>query len=128
MDAPTPHPAHHARRSASDPAVSPRDVKVRLAEQTLHVEWKDGQASDFEFLWLRRRCPCATCITEQQAPKPLLPILKSDPSRVIRVEGAQLVGNYAIQFTWSDGHNSGIFDFRYLRALHDERGRQNTQP
>ena len=30
---------------------------------------------------------------------------------------AKLVGNYAIQFTWSDGHNTGIFDFRFLRSL-----------
>ncbi|RJP31924.1 MAG: DUF971 domain-containing protein [Phycisphaerales bacterium] len=121
MDPPAPHPAEHSRRPASDPAVSPASLKVRLKEQKLRVEWKDGQTSEFDFLWLRRRCPCATCVTERQAPKPLLPILKADPSREIRVEGAQPVGHYAIQFTWSDGHNSGIFDFRFLRALHDER-------
>ena len=27
------------------------------------------------------------------------------------------VGNYAILFDWSDGHNSGIYSFNDLRAL-----------
>ena len=48
---------------------------------------------------------------------PLLVILKKDPSVEVRVTKAKLVGNYAIQFTWSDGHDTGIFDFRLLRSL-----------
>lgn len=35
----------------------------------------------------------------------------------VRVLTARLVGAYAIQFDWSDGHNTGIFDFRFLRSL-----------
>jgi ATP-binding protein involved in chromosome partitioning len=27
------------------------------------------------------------------------------------------IGNYAIKFDWSDGHNSGIYSFESLRAL-----------
>jgi DUF971 family protein len=30
------------------------------------------------------------------------------------------VGNYAIQIGWSDGHNSGIYSFRYLKELEEE--------
>ncbi|MGY8893495.1 MAG: gamma-butyrobetaine hydroxylase-like domain-containing protein [Burkholderiales bacterium] len=26
-------------------------------------------------------------------------------------------GNYAIQFDWSDGHNSGLYSLKDLRAL-----------
>lgn len=29
------------------------------------------------------------------------------------------VGNYALAFTWGDSHDSGIYSFRYLRALGD---------
>ncbi|MCH7721653.1 MAG: DUF971 domain-containing protein, partial [Planctomycetes bacterium] len=72
-------------------------------------------------------CPCATCRTEceqrsespteQRSGSPMsLTILKTDP-RNLRATGAQLVGRYAIQFEWSDGHNTGIFDFRFLRSL-----------
>jgi DUF971 family protein len=27
------------------------------------------------------------------------------------------VGRYAIQITWTDGHDSGIYSFEYLRDL-----------
>jgi DUF971 family protein len=30
------------------------------------------------------------------------------------------VGNYALRIVWSDGHDSGIFSFRYLRDLLDD--------
>jgi len=42
--------------------------------------------------------------------------------KFIEVEDSELaeisaVGNYAIQFQWKDGHNTGIYTFDYLRAL-----------
>jgi len=30
---------------------------------------------------------------------------------------AELVGRYALQIYWSDGHSSGIYTFDYLRNL-----------
>jgi len=100
-----------------DDAVAPKDLKVKLAEQMLHIVWRDGSSSMYALANLRRLCPCATCRTEreQQDANPLR-ILKFNPAGV-RVVSAELVGHYAIQFQWSDGHKSGIFDFRFLRAI-----------
>lgn len=101
----------------------PADLKVKIAEQRLLIEWKDGHRSDFSLDRLRRDCPCATCRTERaaNAENPLR-ILKVNPTDV-RVTHAELVGHYAIRFFWSDGHSSGIFDFRFLRRLApEERG------
>jgi len=99
--------------------VVPSDLKVKLSEQRLQVTWADGSQCVYDLAVLRRHCPCATCRTEREkvsdAPTSLT-ILKSDP-RNIRPTGAKLVGRYAIQFEWSDGHNTGIFDFRFLRTL-----------
>jgi DUF971 family protein len=112
MSAPTPpDPTSHTPEQAT-----PADLKVRLAEQKLLITWRDGRTSEYSLAKLRTLCPCATCRTEREK-RPLLPILKSDPTGV-HVTSAQLVGNYAIQFFWSDGHSTGIFDFRYLRSLH----------
>ena len=110
---PTPNQA----RGTHDDSVTPADLKVKLAEQKLFVDWKDGRRSEFSLNELRRICPCATCRTQrdQQGANPLR-ILKADPTGV-RVVSAKLVGTYAIQFDWSDGHNTGIFDFRFLRSL-----------
>lgn len=104
-------------RSKFDASAAPRDLKVRLQEQRLLVEWRDGTRSEYALDELRRQCPCASCRTERetQASNPLK-ILKFDPAGV-RVTQARLVGTYAIQFVWSDGHDTGIFDFRYLRSL-----------
>lgn len=100
-----------------DPATLPKDLKVKLAEQRLYVEWNDGRRSEFNLDKLRRDCPCASCRTERDAQRQNpLRILKFNPEGV-RVTSAKLVGNYAIQFTWSDGHDTGIFDFRALRAM-----------
>ena len=122
---PTPNQA----RGPHDDSVTPSDLKVKLAEQKLVVDWKDGKRSEYSLAELRRICPCAACRTERDQASPLdkggqrgvtssipLRILKADPTGV-RVVSAKLVGNYAIQFDWSDGHNTGIFDFRFLRSL-----------
>lgn len=107
-----------SQRTASfDETSVPRDLKVRIAEQRLLIDWADGRRSEFSLHELRRICPCAGCRTEreQQRNNPLR-ILKFDPTGV-RVVHAELVGNYAIKFRWSDGHDTGIFEFRMLREL-----------
>ena len=105
--------------STASESVTPADLKVKLAEQKLLITWQDASRSEFDLAVLRRACPCATCRTEResqsQSSNPLQ-ILKTDPAK-IRVIGAKLVGHYAIQFEWSDGHNTGIYDFRFLKSL-----------
>jgi hypothetical protein len=36
--------------------------------------------------------------------------------------GAELVGNYAIKITFSDGHDTGIYSWVYLRSIDPEVG------
>lgn len=105
------------QRQAHDASTTPKDLKVKLEQQRLLVQWADGVRSEFSLNDLRRHCPCATCKTEREkkTDNPFQ-ILKANPDD-IRVTQAELVGNYAIRFTWSDGHATGIFDFRYLRSL-----------
>lgn len=104
-------------RSPYDQTTTPRDLKVKIKEQKLVVEWLDGGRSEFDMNVLRAHCPCAGCRTEreEQSRSPLR-ILNFNPSGV-RVVNAHLVGQYAIQLVWSDGHDTGLFDFRYLRQL-----------
>jgi len=115
-------PENHAQsRGLHDAASSPKDLKVQIKAQRLLIEWNDGVRSEFSLDDLRRQCPCASCRTdrEEAASNPLR-ILKSNPTGV-RVTSAELVGNYAIKLRWSDGHDTGIFDFRFLRELSDAK-------
>jgi DUF971 family protein len=109
------HPSNHESLTA-DPC-RPVGLDLQLAAQNLRITWADGLTSLFPLAWLRRHCPCATCRTEHDRPA-LLPILSPRQTADVHVTNAELVGNYAIRFDWSDGHNTGIYDFRLLRQLH----------
>ncbi len=37
--------------------------------------------------------------------------------RPLKPNRAELVGRYALQIFWSDGHSTGIYSFHYLREL-----------
>ena len=98
--------------------ITPVDLKLKRSEQELRVRWKDGRDSVYSAVTLRKACPCATCRTEREKQSTeLLPILKTAPAQNLALVNAQLVGNYALQLFWSDGHDTGIFDYKYLRAL-----------
>lgn len=91
----------------------PRDI---VYDSDLTVEWRDGVVSHYPFMALRDACPCASCVDEITGQKVL------DPGSIpedISIKNAEYVGNYAIRITWSDGHDTGIFAFRFLRELFD---------
>lgn len=104
-------------------ARQPVKVRVHKTEGNgLEIDWKDGHRSAWTFAWLRHACPCATCHEEREhsgrapgEPKPqpatLLPMYQAPP----RPEAVTPVGNYALSFTWNDGHKTGIYSWDYLR-------------
>jgi len=95
---------------------SPVDLKLKRSQQELHITWADGTHSVLTARTLRRNCPCAACQQERNDANPLR-VLNTGTDQPMRMIGAQLAGNYALQLTWSDGHDTGLFDFRYLREL-----------
>ncbi len=99
----------------------PTDLKLDRREG-LTITWADGHVSRYSLALLRKACPCAGCRTERESPKPQTPsrsltILPTNISKATEFANAGLVGNYAIQIHWADGHNTGIYDFRYLRMI-----------
>jgi DUF971 family protein len=97
--------------------VSPTSIKLAGERNTLGVHWSDGHLSAYPYTYLRGKCPCATCQElGSPAERPLspLPILGQ---KMLAPERAELVGRYALQIFWNDGHSAGIYSFDYLRAL-----------
>jgi DUF971 family protein len=108
-----------------DQRKKPTAVKIHVKTGAgVDITWADGHSSHYDFTYLRDQCPCATC-NDERAKKdsmppatnllssPLLPMYKPKP----RAQGANQVGNYAVQISFTDGHSTGIFSYDYLRTL-----------
>jgi len=108
-----------SKREPHDDSTTPRDLKVKTKEQILIIDWLDGQHSEIPLGTLRQQCPCASCRSgrEKDDSNPLK-VLKFDPAAV-QATDASLMGNYGLKLRWSDGHDTGIFDFRFLRQIAD---------
>ena len=88
----------------------------------IKIDWKDGHHSDYGNVYLRDKCPCATCTGAHGTPPrqpesaaPSSPFQMFKP--VLKMLGVEPVGNYAIRINWSDGHNSGIYTWDHFRKI-----------
>ena len=86
----------------------------KVGERELLLLWTDNRRFLIPFKELRFHCPCAACIDEHTGAR----ILRSEniPENIHPLDW-KWVGNYAIQFRWSDGHTTGIYAFDYLHRL-----------
>ena len=60
------------------------------------------------------QCACAACV-EEMTGRPILNVAQV-PDDIIAADHL-IVGKYAIQFLWTDGHDSGIYPFQMLLRL-----------
>ncbi|HEU5072389.1 MAG TPA: DUF971 domain-containing protein [Verrucomicrobiae bacterium] len=95
-------------------------VDVQQVGNELAIKWADGTESFIPLEKLRRACPCAGCKGEMD----VLGNLYKGPDIALRPESFRLrritpVGTYALQPSWEDGHNSGIYSYDYLARVAD---------
>lgn len=106
--------------SSQQQAPAPTRLDLKKDEK-LTVVWPDGRTCVYPISMLRSLCPCAHCreLREEHKKRPLgLNVLPGDHSQgPIVVSGAHLVGNYALKIEWSDGHDTGIYSWEYLREI-----------
>src|ERR1700677_2922055 len=104
-----------------DPRKQPSSIKVHVSTgEGLEIVWSDSHASKYGFAYLRENCPCAMCNDErekksQHAAPAVSPLPMFKPR--VTASGATPVGNYAIQFQFSDSHATGIYSFGHLREI-----------
>jgi len=92
-------------------------VNIQLIGQEIAIVWSDGAESYVTCEKLRAASPSASNQGERDifghqyggaGPK------KFPGVTVVRWEQ---VGNYAIRFDFSDGHNTGLYSYDYLRKI-----------
>ncbi|PIQ85184.1 MAG: hypothetical protein COV74_09500 [Candidatus Omnitrophica bacterium CG11_big_fil_rev_8_21_14_0_20_45_26] len=94
-------------------AVKPIEIK-QLGEQELGIQWSDGHLSLFQVRDLRLKCRCAVCVDEWSGEK----IMKEkEVPQDVKPVSIETVGRYGLRVVWSDGHQTGIYTYDYLRQL-----------
>ncbi len=102
---------------APDSGDGPAEVLTALDHDSigLRLRWADSQMQHLAPRDLRIACRCAQCRNEVTGAQMLDP---ASVPRDIRLTRVWSVGNYALGLAFSDGHDTGIYTFKSLRALH----------
>jgi DUF971 family protein len=91
----------------------------------LTVRWADCSESFYPVEYLRRMSPSAEAraLRQEMARNPLtvLPASPGGEGGALTALEARLVGNYAIRIRFSDGHETGIYSWEYLRRIDPQR-------
>ena len=97
--------------------MSAKPVDVQVIGIELAVCLPSGKELYFPLEFLRKSCPCATCGGE---PDVLGRVIKPNVSynaQSFEIKKLQLIGGYALQPTWGDGHSTGLYSWAYLEKL-----------
>jgi DUF971 family protein len=95
-------------------ATQPVAITDQRASGLLCIEWADGHTSELPHSVLRQQCKCAECVASRRAGS-----WQATQSGLIAID---MVGDYALNLKFADGHERGIFPWAYLREL------EHTQP
>lgn len=102
----------------SDTAPVPTDIRLHQASRSLEISYADGERYHLPCEYLRVYSPSA----EVRGHGPGQEVLQTG-KRMVGITAIEPVGNYALQFTFSDGHDSGIYSWSYLHELCREQER-----
>lgn len=103
------------------PATDPEHIAVSKSKG-VSIDWKDGHHSRYGLVYLRDRCPCATCAGTHGTPprvaqeeRPANPFPMFQPA--LKIVSVEPVGAYALRIHWSDGHSAGIYSYEHFRRI-----------
>lgn len=97
---------------------------MRLSPQNIQpvgneiaIRWNDGSETFLPLELLRRACPCAGCGGEPDVLGHVVRPKVTHTEASFRLKNWQVIGGYAWQPAWEDGHNTGLYTFDYLKRL-----------
>ena len=96
--------------------MNPTALTVHQKSRVLDIAFDDGKTFSLPFELLRVYSPSAEVRGHGQGQE-VLQVGK----REVGISGVEPVGNYAIQPTFTDGHNTGLFSWDYLYQLGNEQ-------
>jgi DUF971 family protein len=97
----------------------PVEIRLKRAEKILEVSFDDGSRFRLPAEYLRVESPSA----EVQGHGPGQKQLVAGRAQV-GITAVEPVGNYAVRLRFDDGHDTGIYSWRYLHELGDQQERR----
>lgn len=102
-------------------ADTPRPLAVKLDRpaRILQIRWSDGITCRYPWAFLRAHCPSAgeRLARDHTEADPLSILTRVPSSELVDV---RLVGAYALNLAWSDGHSAGIYTWPFLLQLAED--------
>ncbi len=99
-------------------AETPTDIRALRDDGVLEISWPGGGMHRLPFTFLRGECPCAACVDENTGIRTL--DIDSIPHD-IQPTAMEFTGNYALKIAWSDGHDTGLYTWKNLNRLCNQR-------
>ena len=91
---------------------APIELRLRTRSRVLSVTFADGVLFELPFEYLRVYSPSA----EVQGHGPGQRVLVTGKQQVM-VSSIEPIGHYAVKLIFDDGHDTGLFTWKYLREL-----------
>lgn len=95
---------------------TPTEIKLRTRSRVLEVAFDDGARYSLPFEYLRVHSPSA----EVKGHGPGQEVLVTGKQDV-GIRAVEPVGQYAVKLVFDDGHDTGLFSWKYLRELGDHQ-------
>lgn len=96
--------------------MTPTEIKLRKSSRLLELSFEDGATFSLPFEYLRVYSPSA----EVKGHGPGQEVLQTGKEDV-DITRIDPVGHYAIRLVFSDGHDTGLYSWTYLRELGDNQ-------
>jgi DUF971 family protein len=100
------------------PDVKATEIKLRQRSRLLEVSFDDGARYELPFEYLRVHSPSA----EVQGHSPDQRVLVTGKQDVL-VRAVEPIGLYAVKLSFDDGHDTGLYTWKYLYQLGSQRER-----
>lgn len=91
---------------------APLEIKLRKKSKLLSIEYADNEIFELSFEFLRVHSPSA----EVKGHGPAQAVLQLNKHNVM-IEAIEPIGHYAIRLIFDDGHDSGLYTWKYLHKL-----------
>ena len=97
-------------------SATPVEIKLRKASRLLVVEFDDGRSFDLPFECLRVYSPSAG-VKGHGPGQGVLQTGKED----VQITSVDPIGHYAVRLVFNDGHDTGLYTWKYLYELGQQR-------